>query len=494
MATVICSHKDGGVFLKNNRLLVNAFWNVLYKLLNIFIPLVFSIYSARVFMPEGVGKIALAQNIATYFVTLAALGIPNYGTKKIASFQSNYKTRNRTFNELFLINFISSILCTIIYYMIVIINNNFQDKELLMIFGTLIAFNSLNLDWLYQGIEEYGYITIRSIFVKILSMILLFIFVQDENDIYFYALILCFSTMGNYFFNIFQAKKYVKFQLINLNLKQHIKPVLILFASTCATEIYTLLDSTMVGFICGETALGYYSNASKIVRMVFVLMTSICAVFLPRLSLYYNENKAAFTKLATMGLKIVLYLAIPAFFGVMLLSDIIVPVLFGNAFLPASTTLRILSPLIFIFSFAYITGHIILIICGKEKIILYAAISGAIINFVLNFILINLIGMNGAAISSMIAESIVTIILFLGTREIIKYKIEKSFFISITFSNILMILTVLIIKKMFTPNLSILIIGIAIGGVTYVMSSLVLKNKVAIDFVKRLTKFLQKEV
>lgn len=137
-----------------------------------------------------------------------------------------------------------------------------------------------------SGIEEYSYIATRSVIVKIISFGLILVFVKKPEDYVKYALILCIAIAGNYILNTFRAVRYIKIDRYKLNIRQHLKPVFILLASSIATEIHTILDTVMIEFFHGEISVGYYSNAVKIVRMVYSLAIAAVATFCPKISLY----------------------------------------------------------------------------------------------------------------------------------------------------------------------------------------------------------------
>ena len=444
-------------------------------------PFIISTYSSHIILSAGVGKVTLVHNITTYFVTLAALGIPNYGTKKIGSIQHDKAERNRVFTELFIINSVSTFICTVLFFAMIFIFPYFKGNVLYFVFSSLLILNIANVDWLYEGMEEYKFIAIRSIVVRLLCLIALPIFVRKVDDLLPYSVILCAATVGNYILNIINLPRFVSFTAKGLNIRRHLKYIFMLLASVCATEIYTMLDSTMVGTICSETALGYYSNASKTARMTYVLVTSACAVFLPRLSLYWKEKKdTEFSSLVNKGMKYVLVLSIPIFAGIMILADRLIPLLFSEDFIPSILTLRILAILVVVFSIAYIGGHIVLIASNNEKYTMIAAFIGAGTNFVLNLILINTVGYNGAAIASVIAEIIVTGFLLYSARHIVKYSFKPWFFVSTALSCVIMSFFVIVFKTVIPGRLISCIVCGIVGAGVYFGFQLLFKNDIVI--------------
>ena len=208
-------------------LVKNSIFNIIYTVANILFPFVTSVYVSRILLPAGVGKVAAAQNLASYFVTLAALGLPSYGVREFAKVREDEKRKNSLFTELITLNLISTTVAVVAYAAFLIYNNGFKGEWALYICcGLTICFNYLNIDWIYQGLEEYGYITVRSIVIKLLSLVLLFVFVRSRKDYVAYALLTSLALGGNYIFNVIHARKMVRFSFENLNIKRHIKTVL----------------------------------------------------------------------------------------------------------------------------------------------------------------------------------------------------------------------------------------------------------------------------
>lgn len=444
-------------------------------------PFIITTYSSHVILSEGVGKVTLVHNITSYFISLAALGIPNYGTKKIGSIQHDKAERNKVFTELFIINTTSTLICIVLFFAMIFIFPYFRGNTLYFVFSSLLLLNFANVDWLYEGMEEYKFIAIRSIVVRLLCLIALPIFVRKESDILPYAVILCAATVGNYILNLINLPRFVSFTNKGINITRHLKYIFMLLASVIATEIYTMLDSTMVGTICSEQALGYYANASKTARMAYIFVTAACAVFLPRLSLYWKEKRNEdFSSLVTKGMKYVLVIAIPIFAGIEILADRLIPVLFGEDFNPSITTLRILAILVIVFSVAYIGGHIVLIASNNEKFTMIAAFIGAGTNFVMNLILINTVGYNGAAIASVIAEILVTVFLLYSARHIVKYSFNVRFFVTTVLSCIIMSFLVIVLKKVITHKLISIIVCGTVGAGVYFGFQLLFKNDIVI--------------
>ena len=460
-------------------LVKNSIANVFYKSLNILFPLITATYTSRVLMAAGIGKVSYAQNIVSYFVMFAALGMPSYGTREIAKLKE--KNKNILFSELFTINAISTLLFSLAYIILINSVGIFASQiKLYYAVGLTLFLNIFNIDWYYQGEEEYGYIAIRGFIIKVISLLCVFTFVRTSNDFLVYALITALGTVGNNVINVAHLKGKVTWTWKNLNLKQHLKPLLILTASAVAIELYTAMDITMLGIMCTDVEVGYYSNAIKIVKLLEAVISALGAILLPRLSYYYSDGKTEqFNKLVDKALRTLLLLAIPTGFGVFCVSDLMIPLLFGESFLGSINTLRILSLTLPILVINVLFGIQCLITMGKEKKYLVTVSLGAITNLILNPILIILHKQEGAAFASLLSESVVAISTIIFVKKYLTIKLEKKYVITLILSAILMVLGVSCIKLIHTSLILKLFISVFTGVVIYIETLMLTKNQTA---------------
>lgn len=481
--------------MKKKKSLVNNFiFNAGYSLLNVIFPLITTPYLSRVLLADGVGAVAFAENIVSYFVIFASLGIPTYGIREIAKVQSNFEERRKVFSEIFFINLIATVISSITYYAMILRSSAFSNSlSLYCISGLLLLFNVFNVDWFYKGMEEYGYITIRSMIMKIVSLIAMFTFVKTKGDFVVYAFIHCMAISGNYIFNILHIKKFTKLTLKNINCKRHMKVIIILLSTNIAVELYAKLDTTMIGFMCGKEYVGYYSNAIKLVKIIVTLIAALGTILLPRLSSYINEGRSEdINELVTKATKFIITISIPAAIGLILLSQLVVNVVFGDSFAAAGRTMMILSLLIPIMTIGNLYGTQLLMVFNQEKKLLYSVIIGAIVNVILNSIMIPLYQQNGAAIASVISEAAVMIAQVIFAIKYVKINLTKSFLRNIFISNLVMALIINIVKVMKFQQIVELCIAITIGGATYIIFNILFKNDIVIFGVNKAKKILIK--
>ena len=466
----------------------NAIFNMINRGLTIIFPLITITYVSRILGAAGIGSVASAQNFSNYFTMLAAMGIPSYGVKAIAQSKINPQKCNKVFTELFTINLFSTIFCVIIYFFTLwLLQNSYTTNKLYTIFVILVIFNIFNLEWVYQGFEEYGYITLRSFIIKLLSVCLMFFLVRTEKDLVGYALLLCFGTFGNYLLNMVHLKSYVKFDFSHIDLQMHLKPILIFFASVVAIEIYSLVDITMLTAMTNAEVVGYYSNSTKIIKMAANTLTALSAVLMPRLSNYfYNKEYSKIKSVSQSFLNITIAISIPSCVGLFLIAPELVITLLGNTFEPAVDTIRILSILIILMPLSGGVFCQLLLTSGNEKKYLICVLSGAIINIILNANLIKYLEQNGAAIASIVAELFVCLLMYFFSTKIIKLSCKKRNFISILVSSGSMLVSILVIKCFITclETYIKLLTEIIIAVFIYFLTLIITKNELA-EIVKR---------
>lgn len=472
----MCEVKRMNIEKETNKLFRNAIFNTIYKMMNVFFPLIISIYASHILKASGIGRVASAQNIVQYFVLIASLGIPNYGVREIAKRRNCNKQRNIVFSELFILNFISSIVSFLIYSIMVAF---FMDNTLLnKIFGSVIILNIINVDWIYQGEEEYKYIAARSFIVKVFSILLLVLLVKSENDYIQYALVTIMAITGNNLYNIFHLRK-LDISLIykELNFSRHFKPIFILLGTTISIELYTLLDTTMLTILCTEEQVGYYTVAMKIPKMIIVAVTGVSGVLLPTLSRFYMEGNIYDCNLVIRKIVEVLFVFfIPAGIGIIILAPQIIEVLFGSSFRAAVITLQISALLIYTLGFSNLFGTQVLMTVGYEKGLLFSTIIGASVNVLLNILLIPLYAQNGAAFASVLSEGVVTAITYTQCKRFFQVNISSKIVSATLFSGGMMSIFCVFCSNYIHNTIIALFVGVGGGIIVYILFNLLTKN------------------
>lgn len=407
-----------------NSLKKNSLINLFKTVISLSFPLITFPYVSRILGVENIGKVNFANSIMNYFVLIAGLGISNYAIREGAKVRDDQTTINKLCSEILIINIFSTVFAYIAVFILIYIPIFSTYTTLLLLFSTTLLFNLIGINWVFNIYEEFTYITIRTAIFQVISIILLLIFVKSRDDYIQYAGILVFSSVGANVFNIFYAKKFVKlFPKGNYEIRKHIKPIFIIFAMSIASTIYLNLDMTMLGLQSGNYEVGLYSAASKISKIIGNLIASVCAVFLPRLA-YYLETKQEkkFNALVDTAFYYILGLTFPVAAGLFVLSKEVLLIISGVEFINATPIMLIKAPNII---FSVLNGFIaiqLFIPLNKEKESLYATIIGAIINCLLNYLMIPIWGATGAAIATICAEGCVLFVCIYHLRPLYSLK------------------------------------------------------------------------
>ena len=217
--------------MKQHTLARNAIFNIIYKVVNVLFPLITTAYVSRILLPIGTGKVSYAQAIVSFFSLVAALGVPAYGTKVISQIRNApQEERNKNITALLVVLLVSSLVCSVSFYLFVALSGFFAEKELLYILGLQIVFVAINVDWFFQGNERYGFMALRNAIIKAVSLILIFIFVRKFEDFPIYATIIVAGTVGNHLFNFLVMSRSFRFDFKGLKIRQHLAPIFVLLA------------------------------------------------------------------------------------------------------------------------------------------------------------------------------------------------------------------------------------------------------------------------
>lgn len=402
--------------------------NAILTMSQFLFPLITFPYISRILLPTGTGKVSFATSVVSYFALFAQLGIPTYGIRACAKVRDDRKALERTVQELFLINLIMSILAYIVLFLaIAFVPRMRQEKILFLIVGLTILFNAIGMEWLYKALEQYTYITVRSIIFKLIAVVAMFVLVHEQKDYVIYGGISILAASASNVFNFFHAHKYVSIKPVgSYNFRQHLKPIVIFFAMSCAATIYTNLDTVMLGFMTSDAEVGYYNAAVKIKSILVSVVTSLGVVLLPRAS-YYVEHKLMdeFYRITQKAINFVFLIAVPLTVYFILFAKEGIFFLSGSEYASSILPMQVIMLTVFFIGLTNIMGIQMLIPLGKEKMVLYSEIAGAIADLILNTLLIPIMASTGAAIGTVVAEGVVFAVQFWALRKEVLSSYQK---------------------------------------------------------------------
>jgi O-antigen/teichoic acid export membrane protein len=412
--------------MKDNVSLVkNYIYNLVKTLMGVVFPIVTFSYVSRILGAEGVGKVGFSKSIIAYFAMIAVLGMNYYGTREAAKLRDDREQLSRFVQEMLIINSVMTIVAYILLISaLYLIPKLYGYRQLILIGSAAIILQSMGLEWLYQALEDYRYITVRSVAVQLLSLALMFVFVRNPGDVPEYMALTILSTYGSYIFNFFNAKRYVNWRYYGgYKITRHIKPLLLLYAMSLSIQLYAVLDSTMLGFLQDDAAVGRYTAAVKVNKMTTTLITSIAIVLIPRLSYYIKQKEMEkISGLITVSYNYVFIMSVPIAVGIFTLANEVIGIFSGSGFSSAAVTVRILAPIVIVIPFSVVTNTQTFVPMGEEKLILVSTLTGAAVNILCNAALIPKYAENGAAVATVLAETVIAVICFINIRRFFDMK------------------------------------------------------------------------
>ena len=406
--------------MKGKSLKLNFVMNAILTMSSIIFPLITFRYVSNILLPDGTGKVSFAISLITYFNMFAQLGIPIYGIRICAMVRDNKEELTRTAHELLVLNFIVGAVSYFVLLLAILFVPKLQeDRALYIIVSSTIVLSAIGMEWLYKALEQYTYIAIRSIIFKLIAMVGMFLLIHQKSDYVVYGGITVFASSAANIINLFHARKYIGFHSVGYySIHRHLKPVLIFFAMSCATTIYTNLDNVMLGIMATKTQVGYYDAAVKVKVVLVSLVTSLGTVLLPRASYYVEmEMKGEFRRISAKALNFVMLVALPLMIFFMLFAEQSIRFLTGGTLYESATLpMQIIMPTLLFIGITNVLGIQILVPLGREKTVLVSEIVGAVTDLILNAILIPQYGASGAAIGTLAAEFAVLVVQYIAVR------------------------------------------------------------------------------
>ncbi|SHK64717.1 flippase [Fibrobacter sp. UWEL] len=399
--------------MTQNSIKKNYIYNLVYHLLVVFVPIITTPYVSRALHADGIGAHSYTSSVVNYFALLVNLGIASYGQLQIAKHREEKKSLTTIFFELTAFRLLLTVAVVLVYLMVVVQNCEESYKQLYYAHILYIIGYSLDITWFLQGLEEFKKIVLRNIVVKIASVVLILTFVNNSSDLVIYAILLNGSVLlGNASIWCFVPKYLQKVPLKEMNILQHIKPCLVYFIPTISTMIYLTLDKTMIGWFSeGAAENGYYEQAHKIEQMVVTFLTSLSVVMMPRMAYLFKNNLIEeMKKKQHESTQFILLLSFPMCFGVMVVSDYFVPLFLGPGYDECVLLLKIFSVLLVVVGLNNAVGKQILMATGRQNLYNKSVIVGCFVNVILNLFLIPNYLAVGAAVASVIAESVILIL------------------------------------------------------------------------------------
>lgn len=384
----------------------NFIYNAILTMSGYIFPLMVYPYVSRVLGVANIGACNFVDSIVEYFTILSMMGMNTIGIREIAKCKNDQQKLDNVFSQLFSLNTLTTITAIIILIIATNIVPKFAPyKDLLYIGVGKLFFNYMLINWFFQGLENFKYIAARTIFVKILFVISVFLFVKTETDVKLYYFLVALTWAGNGIINFIYAKKYVSFNFTLKINKAIIGSFFILGVYWFMNSMYTTLNVAFLGFATNDIEVGYYTTANKLLTVIMTMFTALTSVMVPRVSVALKSNDNSEAKaLIRKAINALMLFAIPLIFFVFPFSQELIYLMSGKGYEGATTPLQIMTPLFFLVGYDQIIVLQTLLPMGKDKDILRNSILAASVGIISNIFLTLNFGKNGSAIVLILAE------------------------------------------------------------------------------------------
>ena len=475
----------------------NYIMNMILTISLIIIPWLSFTYYSRILQAEGIGKVEFANTIINYFNMVAQIGIPTYGIRACAKVRDDKSKLSKVVHELLIINLIMLLFtCIIMAITVFSIDRFYVDRSLYFIYSFIMLFNAIGVEWLFKALEEYQYITIRTIIARTMSLIAILALVHKKEDIFIFSAIIVFIVHGSQIINFFKMRKYVSLKRQNeYDFKRHLKPLLVFFGITITTTIYSNLNITALGFIKGDISVGYFNVAIKIRAILVSIVTSLGVVLLPRVSYYVeNEMMKDFVNISKKALNFVVVVGVPLVFYFIAFSEQSIRFVSGDSFLESVTPFAIIVPTTLLMGLSNTIGVQILVPLGKESSVFKSQISASIVCAVLCLILIPRFGLIGASFVALLTELTVLVVLCFCLPKKYRWMLKEMFNIKVLISSTIALLVALMIKGLCNSSFWVLVVTFFVYVAVYGLMLICLKEKMTLEILHIIKNLVKKVI
>ncbi|MFV0556987.1 MAG: polysaccharide biosynthesis C-terminal domain-containing protein [Lactovum sp.] len=474
------------------KILQNFIYNFIYQILIIIIPTITVPYVSRVLGVEGVGIFSLTTANISVFVLIASIGVNTYGNREIAYYQNDIQKRSQVFWEINLLRFLMSVISLFLSLIFIVNIKDYQLYYCLQVI-TIIA-GIFDVSWFFMGLEDFKRVVTRNLLIKVLSVVLIFIFVKNSDDLSLYILINSLSIL----FGNLSILPSLRNKIIFLNWKQlkiyhHFKPALLLFLPQISGTVFEVINKNMLSFLRSVDDVGFFNQSNLLFRTFLAIVTALGVVMLPRMSALISENNyEQIQKLLIKSSEVILAISLPIMFGLLAISKQFVPFFFGEGFDAVILLIIIESFALPISGLLNVVGMQYLIPTNQLKYSTVSYIFGSVSNLLLNFTLIPFLGVNGTMLSFVLAELFTLIFQLWVVRHQIKINLLFTEMWKYFLSGLLMFVCVFVIMNTSSFSVYLLISACFIGVIIYFILIYLLKTSLTKDILAFLSLKLKK--
>ena len=468
---------------KGNNVKKNYVYNLIYQVVAIILPIISTPYISKVLGAKNIGIYGYTLSISAYFVLAGTLGMTLYGQREIAYLQKDKEKYSKAFFEIFFLKLIVMSISALVFYIFFVRGNNNYNLFYKILLLELLA-NAIDVSWFFQGLEEFKKTVLRNLIVKVASVACIFIFIKEKSDLPIYFLIYTLSILlGNLSLWVSVPKYVCKTKISIKNVFKHLPPTFIMFVPQVAIQVYTVLDRTMIGkIISDKTQVGYYTQGENLIKLLLTIITALGTVMLPRIAnSFVNKDYDKIREYIYKSFNMVFLLSFPMIAGIIIVADIFVPKFFGPGYDGVATIMIVISPILLLIGMSNVIGVQYLLPTKHQKEFTISVICGACVNFIINLILIRRFYAVGAAIGTVIAESVVTLVQIIFVRKEIKFTHIVKIALHYVLPTVIMTVCCFLLRRQVGNSVKAILLIAGFGVFVYGICLLIFKNQFVME-------------
>jgi len=434
-------------------------------------------YISRVLGVNNIGICNFVDSVINYFILVSMLGVNAIGIREIAKYKNDKNALEESFRDIFFLNGLFTLAGLIILIVLIfVIPKFYQYKELMFIGAAKLFFNFLLVEWFYKGTENFKYITVRTLTIKIVYVVSVFIFVREQKDYIIYYFLTSMAVIVNAIYNWRYLCKQIQIKISGLRLKRFLPGIVTMGIYMILTSLYTTFNVVYLGFVAGEKEVGYYTTATKLYTILLAVFTAFTGVMLPRMTSLVAEGRMEeFRDKIIKSFKFLFNFSFPIVVFAEIFAPQIVLLIAGPGYSGAVMPMRVVMPLLIVIGMEQILILQVLLPLGKDKFVLWNSIIGAFFGLALNILIVREMKSVGSAIVWICCELLVLI----GAQVITSKFVKINFPFRLLFKQIFYIIPIVVLvigyQYYFSTILSywfVLLIGFIIVVTYYLMVNL----------------------
>ena len=465
----------------------NYLYNIIYQILVLVAPIVTAPYLARVLGAELLGTANYVVTVAGIFTTIGLLGMQNYAIREIAYVKKDKSALEKCFYELSVTR-MTLLSLTLLVYVGYIGTSKYPQLMNIQIMYVIAAF--IDPCWFYIGMEDMGKAVARNFFAKTANIVGIFVLVKTQQDYIKYVFLLSFMTLVASILAIPHLWSYFQIRPSRVSLQvvgRHLKGSLELFWPQVATMIYLSVDKVMLEHFVSSSAVAFYDQAEKIVKIPLTFITVLSTVMMPRLaSQFADDNIEQVKHYLSQTILFSAMLAFPMMFGIAGIASSLIPWYLGSEFSPVIEAIWVLSPIIILSSMVGISGDQYLVATKQTHVMTISYFCAAIANVIVDAVLIPRYSVIGAAIGTIVAYGISLIVQYKVLLKKLDLKDTLLKAGTYVLKAIPMLFMVIIIAKKMPAVWMTTLLQIIVGIVAYGMILISLKDEMFVLLLKKL--------